>query len=64
MQNYPGNLEVPVGLGVALARNMEAMNHFAHLSKEEQQEVIERTRLLHSNEEIQELVQTLGSGGF
>ena len=64
MQNYAGNLEIPVGLGVALARNMEAMNHFARLSKEEQQSVIERTRLLRSNEEIQKLVQSLGPGGF
>lgn len=55
-------LGIPVGLGVALARNMDAMNHFARLTKDEQREIINRTQLLRSNEEIQELVQSLGPG--
>lgn len=53
------NGEVPMGLGMALAQNTEAMAYFAGLSKEQQQAIIDGTHSIHSKEEMRAYVERL-----
>lgn len=53
------NGEVPMGLGMALAQNTEAMAYFAGLSKEQQQAVIDGTHDIHSKQEMRAYVERL-----
>ena len=51
--------EIPLGLGMALAQNSDAMKHFANLSEQEKQNVIDRTHQIGSKEEMQQFVDSL-----
>lgn len=51
--------ELPLGLGMALAKNFEAMNYFSNLPKEEQQKIIDHTHSIDSKQEMREYVQSL-----
>lgn len=62
MKNYAEGPEMPLGLGMALAQNLNAMNHFASLSREQQQQVIDNTHSIGSKKEMQAYVQQLGRG--
>ena len=53
--------EVPMGLGMALARDMEAMAYFSSLSPTQQQAVIDRTHTIRSKQEMQQFVHALGN---
>lgn len=55
MENY----EMPIGLGMALALNPEAMQKFASLSEEEKQKIINGTHSLASREEMQQYVDKI-----
>ena len=57
-------VELPLGLGMALAQNTGAMQAFAAMTKELQQSVIDRTHSLSSKKEMRALVDSIGSGGF
>jgi hypothetical protein len=59
MQNFANGSEIPMGLGMALAQNLPAMNRFASMSKAEQQAIIARTHSIGSKEEMQAYVQSL-----
>lgn len=59
MENYVDGPEMPLGLGMALAQNMDAMNRFASMSKERQKAVIAHTHSIRSKEEMQSFVQSL-----
>lgn len=59
MSNYANNPEIPMGLGMALAQNLGAMNYFAALSGEAKQRVIDRTHAIQSKEEMQAFVQSM-----
>lgn len=59
MNNFVDGPEMPLGLGMALAQNLNAMNRFASLSKAEQQAIIAHTHSINSKEEMQAYVQTL-----
>jgi len=50
---------MPIGLGMALAQNMPAMERFALLPKEEQQRIIAATHGIGSREEMQAYVGSL-----
>lgn len=56
MKNYANGSEIPIGLGMALAQNLEAMNYFSSLNKEQKQNVIEQTHTIRSKEEMQQFV--------
>ncbi len=60
MMNEEDKRSLPLGLGMALAQNTEAMNHFASLSKQEQQRIIDHTKTVSSKSEMQQFVQQLG----
>ncbi len=59
MENYANNPEIPIGLGMALAMNREAMNYFANLPAHRQQQLIEQTHSIRSKEEMRAFVQSM-----
>lgn len=48
-----------MGLGMALAQNLQAMEYFAALPPEQQHSVIEQTHAIHSKGEMQQFVRNL-----
>lgn len=56
MQNYVDGPEIPMGLGMALAQNIQAMNYFASLSDEEKKQIIDHTHSIQSKEEMRRFV--------
>ena len=61
------NNEIPLGLGMALAQHVDAMQYFASLPKNEQQQIINHTHTIGSKQEMRAFVQSLaerGKGGF
>ena len=62
-ENFLNGTDMPLGLGMALAQNLEAMNYFASLPKEEQKSVIEHTHSISSKREMREYVSSLGGQG-
>lgn len=53
------NGDVPMGLGMALAQNLDAMAFFSGMTKEQQQSVINATQNIQSKQEMQGFVQSL-----
>ncbi len=51
--------EMPVGFSMALAQNPEAMQHFAMLSDDKKQEIIDGTHTINSKREMHEYVNKL-----
>lgn len=64
MKNYANNPEMPMGLGMALAQNLQAMEYFASLPPAHQQEIISHTHSIHSRREMQQYVQDLPTNQF
>ena len=62
MQNYTNGDNVPLGLGMALAKNINAMNYFSSLSKSQQQDVIKKTHQFNSMNEMQSYVDNIANG--
>lgn len=52
--------DIPMGFGMALAQNTDAMQYFSNLSDEEKRSVISGTHALHSKAEMQHYVNELG----
>jgi len=59
MQNFANDQGMPLGLGMALAQNLEAMNYFSSLPKQKQQEIISHTHQIQSKSEMQSYVESL-----
>lgn len=55
--------ELPMGFGMALARNPEAMQKFSVLSEEKKQEIIAGTHSVKSKEEMRQYVNRLVTDG-
>lgn len=55
MENY----EMPIGLGMALAMNPEAMQKFASLPENKKQEIINGTHSVTSKEEMRHYVERI-----
>ncbi|MGN0603493.1 MAG: hypothetical protein ACI4I2_05900 [Oscillospiraceae bacterium] len=55
MENY----EMPIGFGMALAMNPEAMQKFASLPEYKKQEIINGTHSVSSKTEMQQYVKKL-----
>lgn len=51
--------ELPMGLGMALAQNPDAMHYFSNLSDQQQQEIINHTHQIQSRREMHQYVQSL-----
>lgn len=59
MKSYPKGPELPLGLGMALAQNLQAMRHFTSLSGDEQQSIIDQTHSIGSKREMRAFVDNL-----
>ncbi len=53
--------EMPVGLGMALAMNPEAMHKFASLPETKKQEIIKGTHAISSKTEMKQYVENIKS---
>ncbi len=51
--------EMPVGLGMALAKNPEAMQKFASLTEKQKWEVVSGTHAVESRKEMQQYVENI-----
>ncbi|MDQ5984254.1 MAG: hypothetical protein RUMPE_01300 [Eubacteriales bacterium SKADARSKE-1] len=47
---------IPMGLGMALAQNIDSMDYFNSLSEDERQEVINHTHTVQSKQDMQNYV--------
>lgn len=54
-----GSTEIPMGLGMALAENMTAMQYFSALGEKQQREIIAHTRDIRSKQEMKQYVRDL-----
>ncbi len=61
MQNKAKGNSLPLGLGMALAQNLQAMEKFSALSQQEQQ-VTAHVSDIHSRGEMHSFVQQLAEG--
>lgn len=53
--------EIPIGLGMALAQNLDAMNYFSHLNETDQDQIIKECEQIQSKKEMQSLVSKMGT---
>lgn len=60
--NLAEGIEMPLGFGMALAQNVNAMDYFASLPEQKQQEIIARTHSIQSKQEMRELVRDMMNG--
>lgn len=58
-KNFAQGPEMPLGLGLALAQNVEAMNRFAAMPRERQREIIAHTHEIRSSAEMRAYVALL-----
>lgn len=56
--------DVPEGLGMALAQNLNAMNVFASMSKSQQEAVINGTHQIRSKREMKSYVDNIANNSF
>lgn len=63
-QNEENNIfsQVPMGLGMGLCKDMNAMNRFATLDEASKQRVIDKAKNVRSKSQMQSLVNSLGQG--
>ena len=50
---------LPLGFGMALAQNVDAMEYFSALPKQKQEEIIDHTHEIDSKQEMHAYVQSL-----
>lgn len=62
INNIVGSDEIPMGLGMALAKNLNAMNYFSSLDASSQKQIIDHTHSIRSKEEMQDFVSRLDKG--
>ena len=58
-QQFPHYGDIPMGLGMALMQNKQAMDYFSSMSDEEKQKVIDHTHSIRSKAEMQSYVDSL-----
>ena len=59
MNNLLQSREIPIGLGMAMAENIDAMQYFASLSDAKQRQIIEMTHSVRSKRQMQHFVQSM-----
>lgn len=64
MDIFDDKIEMPMGLGMALARNTEAMAYFSSLTPAHKREIIKHTHEIGSKKEMQRFVDSLAKGGY
>lgn len=61
MNNKLDKDEMPLGLGMALAQNIDAMSYFSSQPVSRQREIINGTHTISSKAEMKSYVDSLGS---
>ncbi|MGI6013283.1 MAG: hypothetical protein ACOX7K_03225 [Oscillospiraceae bacterium] len=56
--------DVPLGLGMALARNMSAMERFSFMNEAQRKQVLEKASAVNSRNEMTQLVDSIAAGNF
>ena len=55
---------MPQGFGMALTKNIKAMNNFSNLNENEKKKIIELTRSVRSKNEMIRIVEKLEKGRY
>ena len=58
MENFTNGPEMPIGFGMALAKDLNAMNYFSAQSEETQKQMIERAKTISSKNEMESYVRS------
>ena len=61
MDMFSAPPEIPLGLGMALAKNPPALESYAKLSREQKRSIIERTQSIDSPAEMEAFVRSLSA---
>lgn len=61
MKNVTNDNQIPLGLGMAFAQNMPAMEYFAALNETQKQNIIDRAHNVQSKKEMRELVRQMAN---
>ena len=64
MQNFAEGKDMPLGLGMALAQNINAMEKFSALPEEQQQQMIAHVHEINSRKEMRSYVQQFAEGNI
>ena len=64
MDHYLSNPEIPMGLGMALAQNVSAMERFAAMSEQEQQQIVSLTHSIESKSEMRDFVNQIAHRNY
>lgn len=59
MSEYNNDSLIPMGLAMALAQNIAAMDYFSGLPLERQLQIVEQTHHINSKEEMQSFVASM-----
>lgn len=59
MNIYNDKVEIPIGLGMALSKDLDKMNYFSSLNEEQQKEIISQAHGINSKQEMQQFVENL-----
>ncbi len=54
--------KVPIGFGMALAMNQQAMNVYSAMTEEQKQEIVNKAHNVRSEQEMHTLVNNLANG--
>lgn len=57
--NFVNGKDIPLGFGMALAQNSEAMNRFSAMSDEQRRQLIEGTHSVRSKKEMKAYVDRI-----
>ena len=61
MKNVTNDNQIPLGLGMAFAQNMPAMEYFAALNETQKQNIIDRAHNVQSKQEMRDLVRQMAN---
>ncbi len=61
-KNYVDGNGIPLGFGMALAQNSDAMNYFSYLDEQKKKEVINNCHGVKSKNEMRQYVSNLSEG--
>lgn len=59
MANLANGKQMPLGLGMAMSKNLDAMNYFSTLDSEKQSQIIDHTHEINSKKEMQSFVNSM-----
>ena len=64
MMSPDSETELPLGFGIALAKNNSAMEYFSSLTPAHRREIIDRTHTIRSKAEMEKFVAELDKAGW